>query len=370
MKILHLADVHLDRPFVGLPQAAAEGQRRNLFDAFHRALALGRERGVDLLTIGGDLWEEEHVRADTRASVAHELTEFGAPVLIACGNHDPLLPGGSYHRTAWPQNVEIVPIRSLHEFRFGDVSIWSVSWGGGELSTRVLEHFTAPDDGRTHLALLHGTAPTAPFAEEAAGYFPFDPQKLHASGISLCLAGHIHAASDTNGVVYPGSPEPLGWGERGRHCVALVETGAEVDVELIDVNKTRFETREVDCSGCASSADVRERIERSVVERDAHLFLRVKLVGEVGEDCDIDVAAIGGPLSTATAALQIEDRTEPMLDVASRMERKSLDGLFTRKLLEQIAGADEGEPARRIAQLALEAGLRAVEGREPILRVG
>ncbi len=370
MRILHLADVHLDRPFVGLPQAAAAAQRRNLFDAFRRALALGRERGVDLLTIGGDLWEEEHVRADTRASVAHELAAFRAPVLVVCGNHDPLLPGGSYDRTAWPQNVEIVPTGALHEFRFGDVSIWSVSWGGRDLSPLVLEHFAAPGDGRIHLALLHGTALTAPFADEADGYFPFDPEKLQASGVSLCLAGHIHAASQTHGVVYPGSPEPLGWGERGRHCVALVEVGAKVDVDLIDLNKTRFEIREVDCSGCTASAGARERIERSQIAQDDNLFLRIRLVGEVGPDCDIDVATVRNLLGTTTAAVEIEDRTKSMLDIASRRERKSLDGLFTRKLLERIEEAHADVRARRVAQLALEAGLRAVEGREPILRVG
>ena len=66
MRIAHLADVHLDRPFVALPAAAAETRRDELFDAFGRCLTLARERGADLITIGGDLWEEEHVRADTR----------------------------------------------------------------------------------------------------------------------------------------------------------------------------------------------------------------------------------------------------------------------------------------------------------------
>ena len=152
-----------------------------------------------------------------------------------------------------------------------------------------LDHFAAPDDDRTHLALLHGTAPTAPFANEAHGYFPFDPQKLRAAGISLCLAGHIHAASHREGVVYPGSPEPLGWGERGRHCAAIVDVVAGNQVELIDVNKTRFESREIDCSGCASSASVRERIEDLLGQGDGDLLLRVKLVGEVGPDCEVNL---------------------------------------------------------------------------------
>ncbi len=369
MRILHLADVHLDRPFVGLPRAVAAAQRRALFTTFCRALEIARDRGAELVTIGGDLWEEEHVRGDTRASVAHELEQLGIPVLIACGNHDPLIPGGSYRRTAWPANVEIVPLSRLREFRYGDVSIWSVSWGGGDLSSRLLEHFEAPQDGRRHLALLHGTAPTAPFADEADRYFPIDPTRLRNAGISACLAGHIHAASHVEGVVYPGSPEPLGWAERGRHCVAVVDVGEQVGVELVDVNSTRFETIEIDCSECESSAAVDDRVERALEQADPNLFLRVRLVGVVGLECEIDASHAAGSRRSSYALLELQDRTETSLEIEGRLERKSLDGLFTRKLLEQIDAAPD-EHGRRIARLALEAGLRAVEGREPVLRVG
>src|SRR5688500_5909116 len=141
MRILHLADVHLDRPFRGLADEAASQRRQDLFDALRRCLGLANERGVDLVTIGGDLWEEEHVRADTRNSVAWELGKLEVPVLMACGNHDPLVPGGSYMRTTWPANVSIVNQGKLTEHAFGNVVIWSVSWGGGDLSPRLLERF-------------------------------------------------------------------------------------------------------------------------------------------------------------------------------------------------------------------------------------
>src|SRR2546421_13117680 len=107
MRICHIADVHLDRPFVGMSQAAAEERRRELWDAFRRCLSAAKESGAELLTIGGDLWEEEHVQPDTRNSVAHELAKLDMDVLIACGNHDPRAPGGNYDRATWPPNVHI-----------------------------------------------------------------------------------------------------------------------------------------------------------------------------------------------------------------------------------------------------------------------
>lgn len=365
MKIVHVADVHLDRPFVGLPSAVGAGQRRRLLETFNRVLALARDRSADLLTIGGDLWEEEHVHADTRASVAHALGQLGIPTLIVCGNHDRLIAGGSYRRTTWPSNVEIVPIRRLYRFDYDDVTVWSVSWGGGDLPSAVLDHLDISDDGRAHVALLHGTAPTAPFAEETESYFPFDPEKLRVAGIDLVLAGHIHAASFENGVVYPGSPEPLHWGEPGRHCAAVVDIeGKELDVELVDVNQSQFTTMDIDCTGCESSAEIADRLRAIVGDTDT--FVRIRLTGEVGPDCAVDRSTLG---LGGFAHVAVVDRTEPRLDVEGRLERKSLDGEFARRLVERVDAAAD-ERAKRIAELALEAGLRALEGRDEVLRVG
>lgn len=368
MRILHFADVHLDRPLVGLPQRVAERQRRVLMDSFTRLLEIAKEKDVELVTIGGDLWEEEHVRADTRQSVAHALGQLGRDVLIVCGNHDPLLPGGSYRRTQWPENVKLVPIRSLERSDYGNVSIWSVSWGADEPPVRAFPTLEIADDGGTNLALIHGTAPTTPFADDSGSYFPFNPAELQSAGIRCVLAGHIHQASFVDGVVYPGSPEPLGWGETGRHCCALVDVNdGEVDVDLIDVNTTEFRSFQVDCTGCGSSAEAQERVEQQVVA-DSRVLARVSLVGEIGADCEIDPRYLAEKIR-GFAFVQVIDRTEPLLDIEKRKERNSLDGLFVRKLAERIESSTD-EASRRQAELALEAGLRALEGRERLLYVG
>lgn len=370
MRILHFADVHLDRPFVGLSAESARRRRHELFEAFRRCLALAVERQVDLVTIGGDLWEEEHVLADTRRSVAHELGQLGLPVLIICGNHDPLRPGGSYLRTTWPDNVTIAERGRLREHKYGAASMWAVSWGASaDLSQRMLETVELNSAGRTHLLLIHGTAHGAAFSSDA--YFPFAPEVVDQAGFALCLAGHVHCAATLGRVVYPGSPEPLGWGEDGRHCAALVECrGAAADVELVDVNQTRYETRVLDCSGCGSSAEVDERLRATLTDADAAaVFVRLRLTGEVSADCKLDVEHVAAAHGVRYRALVVEDATEPLLDVAERAERKGLDGLFVRKLRERLDAAS-GDVERRRVELALEAGLRAIEGRKDILRVG
>jgi DNA repair exonuclease SbcCD nuclease subunit len=65
--ILHLADLHLDVQFRDLSRApkVANARREALRSALKRALALARTQQVDAVTIGGDLYEAEHISADT-----------------------------------------------------------------------------------------------------------------------------------------------------------------------------------------------------------------------------------------------------------------------------------------------------------------
>lgn len=114
---------------------------------------------VDAVTVGGDLWEDEHVSADTRRFVASEFGKLACPVLLVCGNHDPFLPGGHYERTDWPDNVQVFQPSTLAERSLtDDTSVWGISWGGGSLDPAFLRADAAREDGRTHLVLVHGTA--------------------------------------------------------------------------------------------------------------------------------------------------------------------------------------------------------------------
>jgi DNA repair exonuclease SbcCD nuclease subunit len=222
---------------------------------------------------------------------------------------------------------------------------------------------------REHVLIIHGTARGAAFVTEA--HFPFDPSVVESAGFSACLAGHVHCATELGRVVYPGSPEPLGWGEaNGRHCVAFVRCGGgRPSIELVDVNRTHYATRRVDCSGCASSAEVDQRVRMSLQDEDAEtLFLRLRLAGQVGADCAPDVERVAAAHGSRYGALVVENMTEPLLDVEARAERKGLDGRFTRKLLKELARA-EGESERRRIELALESGLQALDGRDVSLNV-
>ena len=366
-KVLHIADVHLDRPFVGLPVEAARARRGELRDAFDRCLDLAADSAVDAITIGGDLWEDEHVTPDTCRWLVDRLGQVGLPVVMVAGNHDPLKPGGPYERTSWPENVRLLLAeQGLQRQRVGALSIWGMSWGSVPLTADALGAFSVPDDGGMHVLLLHGTVAGAAFPN--GGHCPFSAGAVRTAGFYLCLAGHLHDGGVRDGiVVYPGSPEPLAWDEGGRHCAAVVELepGATPGVDLVDVNRRRYAEVGVDCSGAISSADIegalRAGIERaSAAGERSGLCLRVVLRGRVEPGCRVDIdylqAATGGGL----AMLEIRDETQPAFNLDELGAQPTALGTFVQDLRNRIDKSEEPETSR--LESALDLGLRAMHG--------
>lgn len=362
MKILHFSDVHLDRPFSGVDPERARKARAARWEAFRRCLGAAREQTVDLVTIGGDLWEHEHVSKNTVHSVAYELERLALPVLVVAGNHDPAVPGGPYDWVSWPTTVTVVRSSQPVELRLDGVSVWGVSWIGGSLDAGFLDTFRVPDDGRIHLLLLHGTCRgVAWFTDEAEAHCPFTVEQVRRAGFAACLAGHWHRATWQAGVCYSGSPEPLGFGEEGRHCYALVEVGREVRVDLVDVATSRFLTVEVDCSDAQSAAEVHARVEERLAGCEGETtYLRLRLVGSVAPGCEVDPAAIAGDLGSRFAALQVEDRTGVAYDLEALAAQPTVEGAFVRRLRERARAAEGRE--REVADLALRLGLHALRG--------
>jgi DNA repair exonuclease SbcCD nuclease subunit len=364
MRLLHLADVHLDRPFVGLPLDDARARRRELRATFEWCLAVAGERGADLITIGGDLWEHEHVTPDTLRWVRDRLIATRLPVVLVAGNHDPLSPGGPYDRVEFAEPVGVLPANSaLHEHRVGDLSVWGMSWRQGvPLSADVLTQFRVPDDGRSHVLLLHGTC--GAFFDDAP-HCPFSVAQVREAGFDLCLAGHLHAATVRDElVVYPGSPEPLGWSETGRHTLALVDLDdGHAAVELVDVATHCYAERDVSCDGAESSAEVERRLLTTLDELETldGVCLRVRLTGRVVEGCAVDPEALrASALARGLTMLVVDDLTAVAFDLDALAIGNSVSAVFVGRLRELL---DE-RPDDATLDLALQLGLRALHGEE------
>lgn len=365
-KLLHTADLHLDRSFAGQGMVAgiAARRRQELRDAFRRFIDLALERRVDAVTIGGDLYEHERLTLDTGNFLRGQFQRLGAtPVFIAPGNHDPYVPDSLYRRIEWPPNVVIFGRPELEPRTLAPgVTLWGAGHDGPELRRNLVAGFRVGGGGR-HLLLFHGSDVRS-VPEGKTAHCPFAPEDVAASGADFALLGHYHAPrlypSERPYLGYPGSPEALDFSEEGAHCVLEVQVGEDrVRAELLPFGRVRYRTHRLDVSDLFSSEDLRQRI---LALGDGEAIVRVVLEGQLQPDVDLDIEALYNACAERFAYLDIVDRTTAAYNLAALAEESTTKGAFVRLMRERIARLSGEE--RQIAVAALHYGLQAFDKRE------
>ena len=364
-RILHCADLHLDRAFVERDLARSASARRSaLRDAFGRIVE--RARTCDALVVAGDLYEHEHVTGDTANMLAHAFDQLPCRVLLLPGNHDPHLPGSVYERTQWPANVHVFRRSQLEAVELtGELVLWGIAYTGRELDPALVRAFRAPRDGRRHLLVLHAAVSPA-FASGDAGHCPLTPAELAQTGVDSALLGHFHRGAIEGIACYPGSPEPLTAGERGLHAVQILELDESgIHRALEPIARLSFEELEIDVSGASSGAEIERRLAVEIdPRRDPGRTLTVTLIGEIDPVCEVRTAELARRLGEGLAALAVRDETQPAIDLEALADQPTVEGRFAQRML--ICAAEE--PGRSDLYLdAARAGLRALAGqREPV----
>ena len=379
-RLLHIADVHLDRSFagVGCQGDLARRRRLGLRDALRRAGDLALQHGCQAVTVGGDLFEQQRCGADTERFLADTFRSWRPlRVFIAPGNHDALLPGSPYRRTAWPSNVhlfaepEFVPVDLA-----GGIRLWGLAHREPAWRDDPLAGVELPRDGSVHLALFHGSE-LGSLPEGKPAHAPFRIEAVRRAGFAMALCGHYHRRriDPDGGLVYPGTLEPLGFDESGPRGPVLVDVDADGTVACTPLDSNRWWALTVTCDleGCASSSAVLDAAEAAchaaVAGLDpAHTMVRLDLHGAVDCSVPVDAYLLEAVLRErcALALVKVRDATSPAVDLALLAGERSTRGAFARLAGEALAGA--GDADRAVLDDAVRYGLMALAGAEVGLR--
>ena len=356
LKIIHGADFHLDSPFSGLtPERAAQrrGEQRELLD---RLAALAREKQADLVLLAGDLLDSDHIFRETAQALREALGNIPCPVFIAPGNHDFYGPRSVWAALDWPDNVHIFSGAALETVELPGCTLWGRAFTDTHQDSCPLEGLTVPDDGKLHIAVLHGEV------GQGSGYGPISAMDIAASALDYLALGHVHQGSGLQREgntcwAYPGCPEGRGFDELGEKGVLYVETEpGRVTAQFVPLAKYRYEITTVDITG---AGDIQSAIQAALPEDTEHLICRLILTG-AGQSPDL--AALDRVLSPAFYGLTLIDRTRLPQDLWARREEDALTGLFLRTMWEKC----QAEPDNPVCQLAARYGLAALErGEEP-----
>ena len=181
MKLLHIADIHLDRVFRNSDtRHASDTRRAELRDALRRAFAIGESQCVDAVCIAGDVYEHDYVREDTVAFLRD------------------LLAGGRRARADHPRKPRSVPAgigvaahrsgpANVHVFAQDRIEAVPAQTSPPRCGVPASPPSTArptpspagkrPADGGTHLLLIHGALTGEQWADDP-GHRPFTRAQL------------------------------------------------------------------------------------------------------------------------------------------------------------------------------------------------
>ncbi|EAD0590272.1 exonuclease SbcCD subunit D [Listeria monocytogenes] len=241
IQFLHMADLHLDSPFIGLstlPQPLFSAIQESTFQSLERITTVAIKEAVDFVLIAGDIYDSEDQSVRAQARFAKEMKRLEAaniPVFIIHGNHDFIEK--HKEKLALPSNVHVfseqVEVMSHKTATGVSVNIYGFSYNERHIRSSRVGEYKIQGDADFHIALLHGSEVSS--SEEHDVYAPFRVQEISRKGFDYWALGHIHKRqllAESPSIYYPGNIQGRNRkesGEKGASIVTLSEASTTID---------------------------------------------------------------------------------------------------------------------------------------------
>jgi len=275
MRLLHTSDLHLSR------------KNPSTLEALQEVLNVARKNKVDVLTIGGDLFESEEDAEVLRPELRTKMfsgNDF--EIVVIPGNHD----SEAYRKNLdFGSDVRVLTKTPFDVIKDKEAAIIGVPFHDKPSEGLIAQLREAKDKKLLNLLLLHCTLDVSyalgDFGEETKReYFPIDSYTLSGLGFDYILAGHFHAdfikkdLGEGHLFVYPGSPISLSWKHLGKRRVAFLDT-EKGDIKEIPINSFYYDKLEV---------QIKPGFETKGLEE-----IREWVEGHAGEVCELKIMVLG-----------------------------------------------------------------------------
>lgn len=365
MKILHLADVHLDsKSETHLDKAKASERKAELLNTFRGAVEYAAKDRINVVLIAGDLFDTRKISATARKFVLGVFSDHPEITFYYLkGNHD---------STLFCEEADLP----------GNVRLFSSEWSSYVITEEdnrkvVIYGRETGEDGMLksaglvtdlkdfNIVMLHGQESSSSVVEKTD---VININEYANKGIDYMALGHIHSHNtgriDARGIwCYPGCLEGRGFDESGIHGFTVLDIDTKrgtFDTEFIPFAKRCIYEISVDITGLNDSAAISSAVAAALKNSDAEEsdYVRVLLTGETDVADEKNTEVIGKTFEDKYFCIDVKDMSRFKVNIDAFKNDNSLKGFFVRSVYADDS-IDEADKAQ-----VIRIGINALMGEE------
>ena len=350
MKFVHMADLHLDSPFVNLAgKGNLAGERRmEQRKAMKEIVEYIKENDIPYFFIIGDLYEHEYIKKSTIEYVNNLFKEIpNTKIFITPGNHDPYLKNSFYNQYKWSENVHIFT-DELEIVETDEADIYGYGFSDFYMQNKYPD-IDRKNPDKINILITHGSLDGG--SDENREYNPMSSRRLKETMFDYIALGHIHKrSSEEYRIVYPGSTVSLGFDELGERGVIVGEIDENsIRWDFLPINTKTFEEMELDVTDIESQETLIENL--NTLDLDENKYYKIILIGK--RSFEINISQIL-EFITQENIIKIKNKSTIKYDIEEIAKQTNLKGLFAKNILNKI---NESEQDKEKLLNAFEIGI-------------
>ena len=362
MKFVHIADMHLDSPFVNLSDKSIMGDLRRLEQrkVLKKIIEYIKENNIEYLFISGDLYEHQYVKQSTIEYINKLFSEIPqTKIYISAGNHDPKVKNSYYNKFNWSKNVTIFDTK-IQKIENEDCNIYGFSFDDFYCDFCNLENTEVTKNEKPNILVIHGNLDGA--KKDDKPYNPISKKILEEKGFDYVALGHIHKRDynsyENQKIVYPGSTISLGFDELGEHgmIVGNLDNEKNLNLKFVPLDEEQFTKVELYVDNIYSKEELIEKINEIEVKENEY----VEIVIKGGRNFEIDKYDILKYVKNERI-IKLKDETKLAYDLEKLANETTLRGLFVKEMIEKLKNENNTEEEKEIIEKAIEIGLNSLE---------
>ncbi len=358
MKFVHIADIHMDSPFVNLSDRETLGDLKRLEQRkkLKEVIEYIKENEIDMLFIAGDLYEQQYIKQTTIEYINNLFKEIPeTQIYIAPGNHDPYLKNSYYSKYKWNENVKIFNSK-IEKIEQDEIDIYGYGFEDFYCTECGIENLEIENPEKENILIMHGTLDGANIEEKQ--YNSISTKILEEKGFDYVALGHIHKTNfnKESKIIYPGSLVSLGFDELGQHGMVVGEIkNKKLNIEFVPIKSSEFVEKRIDVTEIISKEELIEKINSIEIQPNEY----VKIILEGKRNFEINTYELY-KLIQEPQIIKIKNKTKINYKLDEIENETTLKGLFAKEIKQKLEDENLTNEQKEMLEKAIEIGFEAL----------